>query len=450
MICFLIKSNRIKFYLKKYLIVIASCICLYACTSKISYTNIGEGWSNNSINTVKFRKNALTTFNNTQFVAYYNVEGYLVLGKRDLNSSKWLTLKTKYKGNVKDAHNSISIVVDGDGFLHVSWDHHNTKLRYAISKTPHSLELGEEIEMTGLHEERVTYPEFYNMPNGDLIFFYRSGESGRGNLVINSYNVKSKKWSQLQSNLIDGENKRSAYWQACVDAKGFIHVSWVWRETWGVETNHDLCYARSDDGGVTWKKSSGEKYSLPITLATAEYALKIPQKSNLINQTSMTTDGLGNPFVVNYWNDDNEIPQFQVVYLNNKNWKKVNTGFREVKFILGGGGTKRIPISRPSVIVEDINSDKQVSILFRDEERKNRVSVAQTFLNDISWKITDLTEYSVGQWEPNYDVALWKRKKELHVFLQDVTQIDGEGVATNNSSMVKSLKVQNLRKVTRK
>ena len=45
-----------------------------------------------------------------------------------------------------------------------------------------------------------------------------------------------------------------------------------------VETNHDLCYARSLDGGKTWQRSDGTAYQLPITAATAEIAWKIPQK----------------------------------------------------------------------------------------------------------------------------------------------------------------------------
>jgi hypothetical protein len=78
--------------------------------------------------------------------------------------------------------------------------------------------------------------------------------------------VKARKWTRLQNNLIDGENTRNAYPQITVDARGTIHISWVWRESPDVATNHDLCYAKSTDGGRTWEKSSGEKYQLPITL----------------------------------------------------------------------------------------------------------------------------------------------------------------------------------------
>jgi len=365
------KINKTALSIKNSLLVIGCFIFLLSCSKNVSYSYIGKGWSNNSVNAVKFRKNALTTFKDYQFVAYYDNESYLVLGKRKLNSPTWKTVQTKYKGNTKDAHNSISIAIDGTGYLHVSWDHHNTQLRYAKSKEPLSLELGKEIKMTGKQENKITYPEFYNLPNGNLVFFYRSGESGRGNLVINSYDINSKKWNQLQHNLIDGENKRSAYWQTCVDAKGTIHMSWVWRETWHVETNHDLCYAKSLDGGKNWEKSTGEKYNLPITLTTAEYAYKIPQKSNLINQTAMCADKNGNPYIATYFNE-NKITQFQVVYLKNNQWKKANTNFRKTPFNLGGGGTKKIPISRPDIFIDDSEKDNIIYILFRDQERNNK------------------------------------------------------------------------------
>lgn len=418
-----------------------------SCTKNISYSYIGNGWSNNSINTVKFRKNVLTTSGNYQFVAYYDSESYVILGKRKLSSKKWTILKTKYKGNTKDAHNDISISLDGNGYLHVSWDHHDTSLRYAKSKQPFGLELGGEISMTGKQESKVTYPEFYNLPNGNLLFFYRSGQSGRGNLVINLYDLKTGEWRQIQNNLIDGEGKRSAYWQACVDDEGVIHVSWVWRETWDVETNHDLCYARSKDGGYTWEKSTGEKYQLPIKLASAEYAWQIPQKSNLINQTAMSTDKKGNPFIATYWNE-NKIPQYQVVYSDGKNWKKMNTGLRKKPFVLGGGGTKKIPISRPDILIDDFKERTSVNILFRDEERGNRVSLAYSFLDENPiWKVKDLTIETVGEWEPNYDITLWKNKKKLHVFIQNVTQIDGEGVANGKASEVNILKIESLRKL---
>jgi len=75
------------------------------------------------------------------------------------------------------------------------------------------------------------------MPGGDLIFMFRNGASGNGDLVLNYYDCKAKQWSQRHANLIAGEGKRNAYWQGTVDSKGVIHLSWVWRESPDVARN---------------------------------------------------------------------------------------------------------------------------------------------------------------------------------------------------------------------
>ncbi|MDT0690471.1 BNR repeat-containing protein [Salegentibacter sp. F188] len=434
----LFRHFRSYFLLVGFLLLFSGCASL-----KIEETKIGSGWANNSVNTVIFRQNAITSFQDHQFTAYYDENSNLILAKRNPGSDEWLLHKTHYKGNTKDAHNAISIAVDGNGFLHVSWDHHDTPLRYAISKEPLGLELSEEIQMTGIAEEKVSYPQFYNLPDGNLIFLYRSGQSGRGSLIANSYNKDTKSWKQLHDNLIDGENERNAYWQASVDSQGTIHLSWVWRETWDVSTNHDICYARSTDGGFTWEKSSGEKYNLPITAKTAEYAWKVPQGSSLINQTSMTTDASGNPYIASYWNENNST-QFQIVYLKDDNWQKEHTTFRKTLFTLGGGGTKRIPVSRPEILVNSEGNFTTAYLLFRDEERGNKVSLAYKKLNADNWQIKDLTKNAVGEWEPNFDKELYRLKNQLHIFVQKVTQIDGEGIASEPATPVRILEINNL------
>ncbi len=404
---------------------------------------VGDGWANNSVNVTVFRKNSLVTYKDTQFIAYYDNDGFLILGKRKLPKGEWILHKTQYTGNVSDAHNSISIMADGDGYLHVSWDHHGHPLRYAKSIAPLSLELGDKQPMTGELEENVTYPEFYKMPNGDLIFIYRDGQSGKGNLVLNHYNVKTKTWNQLQKNLIDGEGKRNAYAQSCVDDKGVIHISWVWRETPDVATNHDLCYTKSLDGGITWMNSKEEKYTLPIIAETSEYAALIPQNSELINQTAMTTDSKGNPYIATYWRENNsDTPQYHIVYNKDNEWKVMNLNFRNTPFSLKGGGTKRIPISRPQLIVDTKGKNTNLFLLFRDEERGGKVSMAVCQdLNTNKWAIRDLTDFSVGSWEPSFDTELWRNKKQLHIFVQKADQVDGEGKADIAPQKVQVLEV---------
>ncbi len=407
----------------------------FSCTTTLKRApetvTVADGWANNSVNVAVFRKNSLVTFNDTQYAAWYDQEAFVTLGKRNSGAGDWQISKTRFKGNAADAHNVISIMVDGAGYLHMTWDHHNNPLNYARSTSPGSLELSDKMPMTGKHEGNLSYPEFYKLENGNLMFFYRDGGSGQGNLVINSYDTGTQTWTQLHSNLIDGERKRNAYWQAYIDGQGVIHVSWVWRESADVASNHDMCYARSTDGGNTWQKSNGEKYTLPITAETAEYAWQIPQNSELINQTSMGADSQGNPYIATYWREQGKtVPQYHLIYHNGASWQSLSLDFRQTPFSLSGVGTKRIPIARPQVMVKNQGDQASVLMIFRDEERENKASaVVIDKIKKQKWTIMDLSAGSLGSWEPTYDTELWKAKGILNLFVQKVEQVDGEGRA---------------------
>lgn len=385
---------------------------------------VAPGYSGTSVNVAIFRTNSIVSDGDTQYVCFYDPEGYVTLAKRKHGSDKWEIKRSQYKGNVKDAHNVISMGIDGNGYLHVAFDHHGHPLHYAKGVAPGSIELGELRPMTGIDENNVTYPEFYSLPDGDMLFVYRSGASGRGNMAINRYDTEKQEWIRVQDSLIDGEEERSPYWQLYVDDNGVIHVSWVWRETWLVETNHDMCYAKSFDGGKTWKRSDDSDYSLPITADNAEYAWKIPQNSELINQTSMTADGESNPYIVTYWrSEDSDVPQFRIIWHDGKEWRQREISRMETPFSLSGGGTKMIPVSRPRVVADG----DFIGVLLRDRERGGKVSMLST-LNGAggNWTIEDLTDFDVNAWEPSIDTQLWRSDKKLHIFVQNVSQGDGE------------------------
>lgn len=388
---------------------------------------VAPAYSATSVNTAVFRANSVTTHGNTQYTCFYDPDGYVTIGRRHLDSDKWDVRRTQYKGNVADAHNVISMAVDGDGYLHLSFDHHGHPLKYCRSVAPDSLALGPLEPMTGNGEEDVTYPEFHTLPSGDLLFVYRSGASGRGNMVMNRYDLSARRWHRVHDVLIDGEGERNAYWQLCTDRSGGIHLSWVWRETWLVETNHDLCYAYSPDGGQSWQRSDGTPYALPITMATAEVAMPIPQNSELINQTSMTADSSGHPLIATYWREANDsIPHYRLVSHDGTGWKTERVVERHTPFSLSGGGTKMIPIARPRVV----SDGHELYYIFRDAERGSRVSVATRTEGEEQWHITDLTDFSVDAWEPTLDNELWRNRGQLHIYVQNAAQGDGETLTT--------------------
>jgi hypothetical protein len=298
-----------------------------------------------------------------------------------------------------------------------------------------------EAAMTGRDEKSVSYPEFFRLQDGNLLFLYRDGGSGRGNLLVNRYDAASGAWRRLHDNLVDGEGRRNAYWQACVDQQGTVHVSWVWRESPDVASNHDMAYARSRDGGLTWEDSAGKPYTLPITAASAEYAAHIPQGSELINQTSMAADAGGHPFIATYWREPgSSVPQYRVLYKTGPAWRRLDLNFRKTPFSLGGAGTKAIPMSRPQIMIAPGGAGASGLLVFRDHERADAVSAVRIDDFDAArWSVRDLATTPVGEWEPSFDTESWRRDGSLHLFVQAVRQVDGEGLANAPPSTVRVL-----------
>jgi len=365
-----------------------------------------RGYAKTSVNTVIFR-NAITSNSEYQFIAYYDSAGSVILAKRELDSEDFEIKKTALKGNVSDAHNSISIIVDRDGYLHLCYNQHFTKLNYYRSVEPGSLDLIK-AEMTNT-ENNVTYPQFFNYKTG-LLFICREGH----NLIINKYDVKSQSWSRLQDDVL-----KNAYWQSCIK-NDTIYLSWCWRETADVSSNHDVCFAKSHDG-QNWYKSNNEKYQLPITQKNAEYAARIEQGSGLMNQTSMSIDSKGNPYIATYIHSD-----YYLIYLDNQTWQIEQITDRRAKFELSGIGTKRVPISRPLILID---KEDKIYLVFRDD---NKLFLAEK--NEI-WETKCIVD-SVGYYEPCYDKESWSRNNELNLFIQRVGQGDNEALDTLRAQKV--------------
>lgn len=389
-------------------------------------TTLGDGWARSSVNAVIFRQHGLLTHDSTQYAAFYDPEGRMVLARRPHDTDHWEMHRTRYRGNVRDAHDAISLGVDGRGVLHVSWGQHGDSLHYARSVRPGALELTDPLSMTGADEGAVTYPQFYGLPGGDLLFVYRDGSSGDGDVDLDRYDVSSGRWTPLAHPLIDGEGRRNAYVnQLAVDEDGGWHLSWTWRETWDVATNHDILYAYSPDQGATWRRSSGEVYALPVTAASADVAWEVPQRRGLINQTTMAVDGSGKPYIATYWRPrGSDVPRYELVWHDEGAWHARPIGHRTMPFRLEGGGTRRIPMSRPLVLT---GTGTGVDVVFRDFERGGGIFLARsTDPARSDWRIRQIYAPSVGLWEPVWDAVAWRRLHRLDLLVERVGQGQGE------------------------
>ena len=152
----------------------------------------------------------------------------------------------------------------------------------------------------------------------------------------------------------------------------------------------------------------------------------------------MTVDSHGNPCIATYFRPERTaVPQYHLVFHDGSKWYTTQVGERITPFSLSGGGTKRIPISRPKVLIDE---QDRAYVIFRDSERGSRVTAA--VCEDIKkgvWRHHDLTDFPVGLWEPSYDTVLWQRENILHLFVQKVGQGDSETLEDIPPQMISAL-----------
>ncbi|WNM24366.1 BNR repeat-containing protein [Demequina capsici] len=395
---------------------------------------LSDAWAGTSVNATSFRRNAsvVGTYAGKEFeaVAYYDAAAQVVLARRDEGASGWTVSGTGLYGDPDDAHNVISLGVDGNGTLHLAWGVHNAQLRYATSAAGGR---GAFVRGTilGDDESRVTYPQFYARSDGGLYLMYRDGVSGNGTVVLDRFDATTLTWSRIATSLISGDGERSPYWEAVVDSQDRLHVMWTWRDTPDVASNHDIMYAvAADDTGLTWTDSSGAEYDLPITADTAEVAVAVPQGSNLMNQTGLTVDADDRPYLATYWAEGG-ITQYRVVTRTAApgGWTVLDTGIRNTTFEMAGAGTKALPLARPDIAVSGSGTDAVIHLLIRDDERDGAFSIATSVAGG-EWHVRDVTAGSdLGWWEPTYDRDAWRRQGLLTVYVQRLIQTDGDSGA---------------------
>jgi hypothetical protein len=194
-----------------------------------------------------------------------------------------------------DGHNVYAIAVDAAGFVHVAGNMHNDRLRYVRSTRPRDIRSWKQGRMIGTDESSVSYPAFVRRRDGGLLFFYREGSSGDGDVYANTY--EDGRWRRL-TKVIDGRaTAESAYLShVAVDRNDTIHLLFTWRGTSDAATSNDLSYARSRDGGRNWERSDGTGATSTITHANAEIVLDTPDEdSGLSSGGGLEVDDHGRP-----------------------------------------------------------------------------------------------------------------------------------------------------------
>jgi hypothetical protein len=409
--------------------------------------------ANTNINAVPIKRNALTTVGGYQFTSYYNTEGKIVLGRRLTGQSSWDLFRTEFTSiNINDDHNISSIAIDGDGIFHMSWGMHANNFLYTkstssvLNSNPINLIGGSTgnaaapNSMTGLYNTAVTYPDFYNLPDGDLLFAYRNGSSGSGDYRMRRYDTATNAWSELGAGPSDiwlGKKAPSSTLpdvnaypnELAFGPNGEMHATWTWRTGGdttagqaGFQTNHHVNYARSNDYGATWTNMAGVAYSGPIYETNAEIAINLPEGSSIINTTAMAVDQLGQPVLATWYApgapQGNHARQYMFAWYDQAQtqWKTSQISNRTID---GPAKTSEAVVrdmARPIVVIDDAN---RAIVAYRDNQDANGLTIAYSVSpqrND--WQTFDLTTQDLGNWEPTYDINRWREDRVLSFLYQ--------------------------------
>lgn len=457
-----------------------------AATSDFGYAG------SSAINSVAFVRSSLKTVGNQQFITWYgrhqhdasaDYNNTIWIGRRTLGSSSWEIFRHPIftANTITDGHDVISYGIDGAGHMHLSWGMHGDAFHYSKSTAPvtgtEPIVLGPDTTMTGM-ENTVTYPQFLKLPGGDLLFVFREGASGNGDVFINRYSVTTGTWSNVhggtssQVPLIKGTGwtpNYNAYLNlpqlGGADGDDLI-LTWCWRFSSGAsdnpgstaagyQTNNHLNFARSPDAGLTWQRLDGTPYALPINrdaengnpASAAEIITAIPENSSLINQASTCLDQNGNPITATWWAPDassgNHRRQYRIVFRDDNGTPATHDDTWQTRTVSNRTSdptTVRYAenhvrdLGRPIVVTDD---QDRIIVSYRDNQASNLGNADSSLSNGISngltvvhslpksadphrlvWIQFDLTTENLGNYEPIIDNELWDTKRSLHYLYQ--------------------------------
>ena len=279
-----------------------------------------QGGFGQCINGLSFQQDAVVTHAGYQYVGYYDGNRRVCLSRRKLPEGDWKIIRfADYDFKSNDAHNIISIgICRKDATIHLAFDHHGHSLHYRVSckgaaggsdgpwdaslfgPVASELEKGKPI--------KITYPRFWQTPDGGLQFCYRQGGSGNGDRMLIDYDADIGKWANTRQ--IDsrkglfgdsmGQSRSRCSYPNGYDygPGGKLHATWVWRES-SQGSNHDLMYAYSEDRGKTWLNNAGQLLSEPFGVNSPGITVvRISRLHGLMNTHGQAVDSCGRVHVV--------------------------------------------------------------------------------------------------------------------------------------------------------
>ncbi|MHC4435861.1 MAG: BNR repeat-containing protein [Planctomycetota bacterium] len=329
--------------------------------------------------------NCLISDGRYQYIAFYDGEHRMTVGKRKLGEEQWDLARLPERVGW-DTHNRVILFQDRKGYLHVTGNMHCRPLRYYRTKVAADIHTFEAIhKWTGDYESRVTYPSLLKLRDGSIYMMYRHGGSGNGMRILVHYDEETQQWTKTVPALTNGRDRNptcNAYPFGAVsksisgnksrsgileDNEGIWHIAWCWRETPDVVTNFDVCYAKSPDRGISWNTWDGHKLDLPITPENAGVVEDIAQKSGLMNGGTLVVDSKGLPYIGYTRFDKDGHNQLYVATPIDGQWQIIQLTDWKRRFYFEGRGT--IPSSPPTPKLS-ITDDEKIRITYSNAHAK--------------------------------------------------------------------------------
>lgn len=420
-----------------------------------SALNFAKGPFGTCINGQTFQQEGLISFNGCQYAGYFAAGGGLCVARRKLPAGDWEAIRfADYSIHHNDVHNVVVVgICRADGTVHLSFDHHGHPLHYRRSAASLALRpqefpwRAEQFQPVtsalepGKPLARVTYPQFFSVPDGRLQLLYREGGSGNGDWHLAEYAPAAKGWTSVgmlfsRQGRYETSESRCAYPNPLrYGPNGRLHVTWCWRERprggpYSLLTNHDLCYAYSDDFGRTWQNNEGRPVAalagggtnLPRSIALDAPGIVVRPTRYMRGQMNTTTqfvDRRGRVHVINW-----QQPQEAVAASEDMNTWRYDHYWRDTA---GPWHTNRLPFwgRKPQIVVDDADAawvvygkGDDLNYHGRDPGGRLRIAMATERTGWTDWKtVWESSAQFVG--EPLVDPVRWSDERVLSVYVQE-------------------------------
>lgn len=390
-----------------------------------------------AINGRSHQQTPITSFRGYQYATYYDANRNVCVGRRKLPEGKWEVVRlTDHKIESNDAHNTVVIgICHKDGTIHLAFDHHATPLNYRVSEIgaasdPGSISWNAELFGEVQHqlgavetEERVTYPRFFNAPNGNLMLYYRGKTSADGDGMIEEYDGVKHQWtpgmgkfiSRDIGNFTAGGNTslvRCPYMNDLCYSGDRLHASWFWRDRFEktlAKNQHDLCYVYSDDNGRTWCNTDedviGKTGNELIHLnSTGLVVSPVPIGSGITNQNTQFAFPDGSVHIVAGQRKES------VGERRYRHWWRDSDGNWSSEWIPFTG-------NRPKLLGD---ADRSLLLVFNDNDEALRIIKGTPDADETAWiwGRVELPFQLAVIGEPLVDLQRWQAEKVLSIYCQ--------------------------------